>query len=221
MALTDLTMDVFLILREAFFNSDRSPKPFALRDKRSTQDDPLDEYVAAILAQNLSDATCQRSPGPLISPDMVVFRSEYCEQANREVLRTDLSRIVGIEVKKLERSRSGQVARSTGMDYNTTPPCGTVRVYDADNIALDIPGFYLFVCQETASDGRKVLTALALCGGQGIFYIYRQKEDVPEGWEPEHLVDPFPKPIRRVAGTQVRGKFRLPIRPVPTSESDV
>jgi hypothetical protein len=51
------------------------------------------------------------------------------------------------------------------MDYNTTPPCGTVRVYDADDSPLDIRGFYLFVIQENVSDRRYFISALALCDG--------------------------------------------------------
>jgi hypothetical protein len=33
---------------------------------------------------------------------------------------------------------------------------------------LDIPGFYLFVCQERTDDGRFVLSALALCDGNAL-----------------------------------------------------
>jgi hypothetical protein len=53
------------------------------------------------------------------------------------------------------------------VDYNTTPPCGTVRVYTPDNRPLDIRGFYLFVCQEPVPDrqGHYRLSALALCDG--------------------------------------------------------
>jgi len=53
------------------------------------------------------------------------------------------------------------------MDYNTTPPCGTVRVYDSASRALDIRGFYLFVCQEALKDTPQQfrLSALALCDG--------------------------------------------------------
>lgn len=165
MPLSDLTIEAFLILRDAFFYEDGSSKPFTLRDKKNTQDDPLDEYIAATLATGLTDASCQRASGPLISPDMVIYRHQECEGASRESLKNDVSRIVAIEVKKLGRSASGQVVRSTGLDYNTTPPCGTVRVYDADNKPLDIRGFYLFVCQEMADDGSVFLSALALCDG--------------------------------------------------------
>jgi hypothetical protein len=53
------------------------------------------------------------------------------------------------------------------VDYNTTPPCGTVRVYDADDRPLDVRGFYLFVCQEGCEGKRGFyrLSALALCDG--------------------------------------------------------
>lgn len=41
--------------------------------------------------------------------------------------------IIGVEVKKLERGLNGQIARSTGLDYNSTPPCGQVRIYTEHN----------------------------------------------------------------------------------------
>ena len=70
-----------------------------------------------------------------------------------------------MEVKKLERTQTGKIARTTGLDYNTTPPCGTVRIYAADDSPLDIRGFYLFVAQEAVADNQYVITALALCDG--------------------------------------------------------
>jgi hypothetical protein len=72
-----------------------------------------------------------------------------------------------LEVKKLERAEGGTVARASGMDYNTTPPCGTVRVYDGAGQPLDIRGFYLFVCQEKVPGERRQyrLSALVLCDG--------------------------------------------------------
>jgi hypothetical protein len=63
------------------------------------------------------------------------------------------------------------------MDYNTTPPCGTVQVYDAEGGPLDIRGFYLFVCLEPAGDGRNKLTALCVCDGNVLnrdFDLYLQ-----------------------------------------------
>lgn len=167
-ALTDLAADVFLILRSAFFDEKSQPIPFKLRDKRNTQDDPLDEYIHRLLSANLPRGTeCIRSPGPLITPDLVIMRSKLCENVSRTALREDLSRIAAIEVKKLQRTSGGSVARSSGVDYNTTPPCGTVRVYDGDGRPLDIRGFYLFVCQEACEGKRGLyrLSALALCDG--------------------------------------------------------
>jgi hypothetical protein len=226
---------------------------------------------------------------------MVIYRDHRCNQASREFLKEDTSSIIAIEVKKLERSASGQIARSTGLDYNTTPPCGTIRIYDADDVPLDISGFYLFVCLERSADIDEVsITALTLCdgnilnadfafylqitgkrtkgvglgtygdganrnrpmlifsnplgaaqldhsvtlitgydltqkdarvgliyqigrtipeGGQGLFYAYCRVDDIPEAWEIQQLVDPFPKPMNRDVSTQSRGKFRLPVRP--------
>jgi hypothetical protein len=133
MSLSDLTVEAFLILREAFFQPNGSPIPFALREKHNTQDDPLDEHIAAILKSKLTDALCQKSPGPLINPDLVLYRPDECRQAHPPDLRDDVFKIVAIEVKKLERGENGLVARASGLDYNTTPPCGVIRVYDGDD----------------------------------------------------------------------------------------
>ena len=164
---SDLTVDVFLAIRDHFFGARATPKPFSLRDKRNTQDDPLDEHIVAILTATLpGDITVATPSGPLISPDLTVFRRALCDNVPRAALRTDLSRIVGLEVKKLERAKSGKVARPSGLDYNTTPPCGTVRVYDRHAAELQIRGFYLFVCLEPTQKQRTYgMTALALCDG--------------------------------------------------------
>jgi hypothetical protein len=165
MSTSDLTVDAFLLLRTFFFDNAMQPVPFDLRPKRNTQDDPLDEYISKLLEQGLTNAVCHKAPGPLINPDMVLYRPELCNYQPRKELANDATRIVAIEVKKLERAKTGRIARSTGLDYNTTPPCGTVRVYAADDSPLDIRGFYLFVAQETTANNQLVITALALCDG--------------------------------------------------------
>jgi hypothetical protein len=98
---------------------------------------------------------------------LVLLRPDRCNGVPRAALRDDLTRIVGIEVKKLERMPSGSVARQSGLDYNTTPPCGTIRVYDVNDNPLDIRGFYLFVCQEQEPEAANTykLSGLALCDG--------------------------------------------------------
>jgi hypothetical protein len=165
MSYSDLVVDAFILLRDSFFETNIEPIPFHLRDKRNTQDDPLDEHISRVLERGLKDATCQKSPGPLTSPDLVIYRPELCSGQPRETLVNDTSRIVAIEVKKLERTATGKIARATGMDYNTTPPCGTIRAYDADDSPLDIKGFYLFVAQEKIADQEYLISALALCDG--------------------------------------------------------
>jgi hypothetical protein len=166
---TDLTPAIFRVLRGAFFTTGAVPIVFPLRDKKNTQDDPLDERIHEVLAHDedlCRDTHCSKAPGPLISPDLVVLRPELCEGALRSALRADLSRIVGLEVKKLERD-GRKVGRASGMDYNTTPPCGTVRIYDRSSQPLDIRGFYLFVCQEPSAGrpGHFTLTGFVLCDG--------------------------------------------------------
>ena len=165
---TDLSAETFLILRDHFFHPDGGPAPFQLRDKRNTQDDPLDEYIAKLLDAEFRDGVkLAKANGPLITPDLVAYRPASCERASKQELRASPSSILGIEIKKLERQTSGKIARASGLDYNTTPPCGTVRIYDHNHAALDIKGCYLFVCQESVPKKRKTyqLTALALCDG--------------------------------------------------------
>lgn len=162
---SDLAVDAFLIMRNSFFDDTMHPAPFVLRPKGNTQDDPLDEYVCRLLEEHLTDAVCYRAPGPLITPDLVLYRQELCNDQPCEKLANDRSRIVAIEVKKLERTRTGTIGRCSGLDFNTTPPCGTVRIYAAHDSPLDIPGFYLFLAQEPISEEQYVITALALCHG--------------------------------------------------------
>lgn len=163
----DLTLEAFTILREHFFDQNGAPRSFPLREKRNTQDNPLDEYICQVLRNRLQDSECVPAPGPLINPDLVLLRPDQCNSVPRATLRDDLTRIVGIEIKKLERTKLGSVARRSGLDYNTTPPCGAIRVYDANDDPLDIRGFYLFVCQEQEPGAKNTykLSALALCDG--------------------------------------------------------
>lgn len=162
-----LIVEAFKILRNEFYNLDYTPKPYKLRDKLNTQDDPFDEYISNILKKGIKTSQCIRASGPLITPDLVLLRSELCKGVSNAVLCNDLTKIVGIEVKKVERTAAGVVARASGLDYNTTPPCGTVRVYDLENNPVDIKGFYLFVCQEPIGTIKNTyqLTSMVLCDG--------------------------------------------------------
>jgi hypothetical protein len=161
-----LAIKAFSALREHFLNHDGIPVSFSLRSKRNTQDDPFDEYLATNVLKNVVGIRCVKAPGPLITPDIVLFSQEFEEGIQAKDL-SDLTKILSIEVKKLERTHQGSVARASGLDYNTTPPCGTVRVYDANGTSLDIRSFYLFVCLESSSSdiNQSQITALALVDG--------------------------------------------------------
>jgi hypothetical protein len=163
----DLSVIAFLALRRAFFDDAGRPTDFDLRDKRNTQDDPFDVMVHDILSQaEGDDVTCVRAPGPLISPDMAFVRPAKAKSVGRTGVRDDTTVALAVEVKKLERAANGAVARASGLDYNSTPPCGTVRVYDASGQTVDLPGFYLFVCLEPGQQsGSSRVTAMALCDG--------------------------------------------------------
>lgn len=166
----DLAIEAFAALRAEFFDGEGKPRTFRLRDKRNTQDDPFDEMVAAVLANKTpEDVRCDQASGPLITPDMALYRPELCNGLPPDQLSSDTSRIVGLEVKKLERSAGGKIARASGLDYNSTPPCGTVRAYDANGSVLDLRCFYLFVCLEWGTDpGTCSLSALCLCDGNAL-----------------------------------------------------
>lgn len=160
----NLAYQSFSVLRDLFFDDSGTPKRFDLREKRNTQDDPFDEYISSILDEKLrsNGVRCQRSSGPLISPDMAVF-DPRANTRDRETQNNPYA-IIGIEVKKLER-KSGSISRATGMDYNSTPPCGQVRVYSADDRPLVVKGFYLFACLETDARGKYFVSAMCLCDG--------------------------------------------------------
>jgi len=160
----DLTVTAFQALRDRFFDPQGKPVPFALRAKLNTQDDPFDEYLANDVLAKLPGIHCVKATGPLITPDMALFRSGIVEKGDYGQFENDLNHIVAIEVKKLERTAQGGVARASGLDFNTTPPCGRVRVYNQQEHPITIRGFYLFVCLEAASDGN-ILTALSLVDG--------------------------------------------------------
>ncbi len=163
--MNDLPTLAFLALRQQFFNGRGRPRPFHLRDKGNTQDDPLDEFLVRNVLAELPGVTCSPAPGPLISPDMVLHTPNVSR-------RDDLSQIVGIEVKKIERTARGRVARSSGLDFNTTPPCGRILVYDVTGEPTEIRGFYLFICLEPAPNGRggndMIVSAFALVDGNAL-----------------------------------------------------
>jgi hypothetical protein len=164
----DLGAAVFAALASEFRQVGGEPIPFTLRDKRNTQDDPFDVHIGAVLNSRLPERVRVFVSGkPLVSPDLVIARPEEAR-----VLMTGSSRdldschAIGIEVKKLDWSATGPT-RSTGMDYNSTPPCSSIKV-DADNgISLRIAAFYLFVILKDAPAGR-VMHSMALVSGAAL-----------------------------------------------------
>lgn len=175
--MNNLAAKTFMILRNMFFDETGHPIKFELREKRNTQDDPFDEYIAASLNDQLQcvGAYCQRSSGPLISPDMAVLKAGI-DFGDSSIVNNPEA-IIGIEVKKLERGNYGGIARPTGMDYNSTPPCGRVRIYTADDKPLIIKGYYLFACLEVDDGGKYYVSAMCMCDGSILnddFELYMQ-----------------------------------------------
>lgn len=167
----DLAAETFLALRNVFFDSTGTPTAYKLRPKASAQDDPFDEYVAnrldAYFRANHQDAGAIKSPGPLVSPDMLIYRPSFVRTGNYVAPPGDRAALLALEVKKVARTTSGRVARASGIDYNTTPPCGLVRVYGPDSVPVAVHASYLFACQESNGQEHR-LTALVLCDGNAL-----------------------------------------------------
>ena len=162
--MANIPVKVFEVLRDLFFDTNGNPKFFSLREKRNTQDDPFDEMIAHELSSRLrlSGLVCQKAPGPLISPDIAIFDSSV--NLDSTDAENNPEKLIGIEVKKLERSSNGAIARSTGLDYNSTPPCGRIRLYSPTNKELVAKGYYLFACLEQRGD-QFFVSAMCLCDG--------------------------------------------------------
>ncbi|MFD6620067.1 hypothetical protein ACFWFB_33025, partial [Streptomyces albidoflavus] len=167
---TDLPGLAFIILSERFFDEAGKPVPFHLRDKRNTQDDPFDEYVADILKDKFQDDTLVlRADKPLVSPDVVVARPEEYHLLESGGADYDTRAIFGLEVKKVDLGKNGKPARASGLDYNSTPPCETIRVYSATGSALRIPSYYLFVTLAEGVDaGTVYVHSLVLVTGAAL-----------------------------------------------------
>ncbi len=161
----NLAVKTFGVLRNLFFDKSSKPIKFPLREKRNTQDDPFDEYISMALDDKLQEhgARCQRSSGPLISPDMAVVSIGINIESDN--INNNPEEIIGIEVKKLERTANGKIARPTGIDYNSTPPCGRVKIYTSNNEPLMIKSYYLFACLENDESGNYFVSAMCLCDG--------------------------------------------------------
>ncbi|MER5870815.1 hypothetical protein [Streptomyces sp. NPDC002044] len=164
---TDLPGLAFLILSERFFDEDGRPVPFRLRDKLKTQDDPFDEYVADVLKDKLQDGILVlRADKPLVSPDVVIARPDEYHLLESGGADYDTRAIFGIEVKKVDLGKNGKPARAAGLDFNSTPPCETIRVYSATGAPLRIPSYYLFVTlAKGTAEGTVYVHSLVLVAG--------------------------------------------------------
>jgi len=128
--MNDIPATVLLFLRTPFFNADGNPVAVKLGPKATPQDDPSDEHLANDVFAAISDISCVKAPRPLITPDVAPSYPDLHRRESRHRLREDLRRLVAFEVKKLERTPEGSVARASWLDYSATPPYGRVRVCD-------------------------------------------------------------------------------------------
>ena len=190
--MADLPTTAFFRLRERLFDGDGRPIPFRLRDKRNTQDDPLDEFLAVDILADLEDASCIQAPGPLITPDFVLCRrTSDIERAD------DIEQIVGIEVKKIERTERGPMLifanplGATDFDHAAT------LIHADATLAESVNDLSLTFTMKRSISGNPART----------FYCYRHADDAGDAIR--ELVDPFPTPTRDTR-TRPRGRFTLP-----------
>lgn len=164
----DLGGAVFAALAAEFYMPGGEPIAFNLRDKRQTQDDPFDEHVGIVLKQRLPDEMRVFLSGkPLVSPDLVVARPEETRVLLHGGGELDSRHIIGIEVKKLDWAASG-IGRRSGMDYNSTPPCATVKIEADNGRLLRVAAFYLYVVLRPIADGQIAVNSLALVSGAAL-----------------------------------------------------
>ncbi len=161
--MNDIIVDIFCKLRGHFFDTALNPIPFHLRPKINTQDDPLDEYITKEILSKLSGGIkCERS-GSLTSPDAVIY-SQDASQLHPIQLDNNIKKMVGLEIKKVGRRNNGTLARLNTIDFNSTPPCGTILVYSNLDESMPIRCFYLFVCLEK-SKKNVFISSLSLVDG--------------------------------------------------------
>ncbi|WP_280483380.1 hypothetical protein [Nocardia farcinica] len=161
----DLAAACFVALAEEFYDEAGLPRPFKMRDKLDTQDDPFDELIRDRLNQRLpSGVKVIESEKKLVSPDLVVARPEEASLLINGGVELDERRLIAIEVKKVNADTNGQAARASGMDYNSTPPCSRVKIYSKYNTLLTVPAFYLFAIHASQGEAR-ILQGLALVSG--------------------------------------------------------
>lgn len=162
--MANLAAITFEVLRNLFFDNEGNPVEFTLREKRNTQDDPFDEYLSKMLDVELKKygVRCQKSSGPLISPDLAIYAQEI--DMKDPSVQNNPEAIIGVEVKKLEQ-KNKKIARGTGLDYNSTPPCGKIKIYNEDNESLIIKSFYLFAGLAQTDKGKYFVSAMTLCDG--------------------------------------------------------
>ncbi|MFJ8435035.1 hypothetical protein ACIQ9P_27410 [Kitasatospora sp. NPDC094019] len=167
---SELPAEVFLALAEEFFDEQGQPIPFHLPAKTKPQDDPFDRHVVAVLKQKLAKDLVVLISGQNTSPDLVVARPEEYQLLVDGGTEFNTTAIMALEVKKVAPTKSGQPSRKSSMDFNSTPPCSTVRVYSDKGMPLVIPAYYLIALLARSSDGpdRYYTDSLALVPGSAL-----------------------------------------------------
>jgi hypothetical protein len=161
----DLAVFAFEAVASELFAPDGTPKPFILPAKGNTQDDPFDRALLEVMRRASAGQIVLERAGPNTSPDSVLRRGSLKAIARFDDAwgawrALDTEHLLGLEIKKLDKKNF-----RASPDFNSTPPCGVIRIADDTNVAIDCRGFYLFVLLEPTEDGKVKATGLALLDG--------------------------------------------------------
>ncbi|WP_031077648.1 hypothetical protein [Streptomyces sp. NRRL WC-3742] len=166
----ELPAEVFLALAEEFFDERGRPVPFHLPPKRKPQDDPFDRHVVAVLERRLAGDLDVLTSGQNTSPDLVVIRPEECRLQVDDGVGPDTRAVMALEVKKVAPTPGGRPSRTSSMDFNSTPPSSTVRVYPDGGGALAVPAYYLIalLAWSPTEPDQHYIDSLALVAGSAL-----------------------------------------------------
>ena len=168
----DIPALIFLTLRDLLFDAQGKPVAFSAVQTGNLQGDWLDTHLTNCLEQALRPRGYEiEKSGKNTSPDFAVFRSVLVNQPINKATAVSLADVTAFEVKKLQSTGSKTNRAGGDVDYNSTPPCGLVLVYDQSGThAFTVRGFYVFLVVDPVigQSGYFAASSLVVCDGNAL-----------------------------------------------------
>ena len=168
----DIPTLVFLALRDLLFDAQGKPVIFSAVQTGNVQGDWLDTHLTNRLELALAAQGYEiEKSGKNTSPDFAVFRSALVNQPINKATAVSLTDITAFEVKKLQSTENKTNREGGDVDYNSTPPCGLVLVYDQPGThAFTVRGFYIFLVVNPVAGQSDAFAAssLVVCDGNAL-----------------------------------------------------